>query len=212
MRGMRFGGFQPFTLSDFPGHTAAIVFTQGCNFRCPFCHNGALLPLLTPEENLIPESAVLDHLQRRKRQLEGLVVTGGEPTLQQALPKFLRKVKSMGFLIKLDTNGSRPEMLKALLDAGLVDFVAMDVKAPPHKYALLSGISAPTQAIEESVAIITWSGVKHHFRTTHVPGLLSHGDLQSIESMRPAGSTHVIQRFRPEHALDPSLQNMAETA
>jgi pyruvate formate lyase activating enzyme len=209
---MRFGGFQPFTLSDFPGRTAAIVFTQGCNFRCPFCHNGALLPLLTDEENLVPESVVLGHLHRRKRQLDGLVVTGGEPTLQQALPVFLRKIKSMGMLVKLDTNGSRPATLRALLDEGLVDYVAMDVKAPLHKYSLLTGIAAPTQSIEESMAIIKWSGVEHHFRTTHVPGLLSPGDLQNIEGMLPAGSAHVIQRFKPEHALDPALQNMAETA
>ncbi len=209
---MRFGGFQPFTLSDFPGRTAAIAFTQGCNFRCPFCHNGALLPLLTPEENLVPEVVVLDHLRRRKGQLEGLVVTGGEPTLQPALPVFLRKVKAMGFPVKLDTNGSRPEMLKALLDEGLVDFVAMDVKAPLHKYELLTGVAAPTRAIEESIAAITWSGVEHLFRTTHVPGLLTSGDLQSIRSALSAGSVHVIQRFRPEHALDLSLQDAADIA
>ena len=209
---MRFGGFQPFTLSDFPGRTAAIAFTQGCNFRCPFCHNGALLPLLVPEEELVPESVVLDHLHRRKGQLDGLVVTGGEPTLQQALPTFLRRVKSMGFQVKLDTNGSRPEMLKALLHERLVDFVAMDVKAPLHKYALLAGVATPTPAIEESMAAIKWSGVEHHFRTTHVPGLLSSSDLHSIEAALPAGSVHVIQRFRPEHALDRSLQPAAEIA
>lgn len=206
---MRFGGFQPFTLSDFPGRTAAIAFTQGCNFRCPFCHNGTLLPLLAPEENLVPESVVLNCLHRRKGQLDGLVVTGGEPTLQEALPTFLRRVKAMGFLIKLDTNGSRPVMLKTLLDEELVDFVAMDVKAPPNKYALLTGIAAPTPTIEESIAAIKWSGVEHHFRTTHVPGLLSASDLQSIEQALPTGSTHVIQRFRPEHALDASLRAAA---
>jgi pyruvate formate lyase activating enzyme len=118
----------------------------------------------------------------------------------------------MGFLVKLDTNGSRPEMLKALLDGGLVDFVAMDVKAPPHKYALLTGVAAPTQAIEESIAVISWSGVEHHFRTTHVPGLLSSGDLQSIQDTLPAGSAHVIQRFQPRHALDPALQAAADSA
>ena len=209
---MRFGGFQPFTLCDFPGRTAAIAFTQGCNFRCPFCHNGALLPLLVPEEQLVPESVVLDHLRRRRGQLEGLVVTGGEPTLQQALPTFLRRVKALGFLVKLDTNGSRPAMLKALLDEKLVDFVAMDVKAPLHKYALLAGVEAPALSIEESIAVIKWSGVEHHFRTTRVPGLLSSSDLQIIEHALPAGSTHVIQRFRPEHALDTALRATADIA
>ncbi len=168
--------------------------------------------MLTPEEDLIPESVVLDHLHRRRGQLEGLVVTGGEPTLQQALPTFLRKVKAMRFLVKLDTNGSRPGTIKALLDEGLVDFVAMDVKAPLHKYSLLTGMQAPTQAIEESIAVIKWSGVAHHFRTTHVPDLLSSRDLERIENLLPTGSAHVIQRFRPEHALDPSLQIAAGIA
>ena len=209
---MRFGGFQPFTLSDFPGRTAAIAFTQGCNFRCPFCHNAALLPMLAPEERLIPERVILEHLHRRRGRLEGLVVTGGEPTLQQGLPAFLKKVRSLGFATKLDTNGSRPEELRDLLDEGLLDFVAMDVKAPPHKYALLSGASLPANVMEESMAIIAASGVAHHFRTTHVPDLLSAGDLQSIAAQLPAGSPHVIQRFRREYALDPALRAGAETA
>ena len=209
---MRFGGFQPFTLSDYPGRTAAIAFTQGCNFRCPFCHNGALLSMLVPEEDLVPESVVLEHLHQRRRRLDGLVVTGGEPTLQPALSAFLRKVKAMGFLVKLDTNGSGPTLLKALLDEKLVDFVAMDIKAPPHKYPLLTGVSAPMQAIEESIAAITWSGVEHQFRTTHVPGLLTSGDVQSIVNALPDGAAHVVQRFRPEHALDPSLQRVVGIA
>jgi pyruvate formate lyase activating enzyme len=209
---MRFGGFQPFTLSDFPGRTAAIAFTQGCNFRCPYCHNGALLPMLVPEENLVPESVVLDHLRRRRMQLDGLVVTGGEPTLQPALPVFLRKVKGMGFLVKLDTNGSSPGVLKGLLDEELVDFVAMDIKAPSHKYSLLAGVPAPLRAIEKSIALIKWSGVEHQFRTTHVPELLSSGDLQSIVNSLPDGSAHVVQRFRPEHALDLSFRSLAGSA
>ncbi len=210
---MRFGGFQPFTLSDYPGRTAAIAFTQGCNFRCPFCHNGALLPMLVPEENLVPESVVLDHLRWRQGKLDGLVVTGGEPTLQPALPTFLHKVKNMGFLVKLDTNGSNPAILKALLDKGLVDFVAMDIKAPSHKYALLTGLSsAPLEAIEESITIILRSRVEHQFRTTHVSALLSATDLQSIANALPCGSTHVVQPFRPEHALVASLRDAAESA
>ena len=209
---MRFGGFQPFTLSDFPGRTAAIAFTQGCNFRCPFCHNAALLPMLTPEERLIPERIILEHLQRRRGRLEGLVVTGGEPTLQQGLPAFLRKVRALGFAVKLDTNGSRPDMLRTLLEEQLVDFVAMDVKAPAHKYALLSGMPRSAETIYESVALIAASGVEHHFRTTHVPDLLGVADLQAITAQLPAGSPHLIQQFRRDYALDPSLRQAAETA
>ena len=203
---MKFGGFQPLTLSDYPGITAAIAFTQGCNFRCPFCHNGALIPPMAAESCLLPESEILNHLRKRRGKLEGLVVTGGEPTIQPALPGFLRRVKSLGYKIKLDTNGSRPEVLAALLEQGLLDYIAMDLKAPLEKYALLGGVSVSMRALEESIALLAWSGVTHEFRTTVVPNLLTPQDLKQIESLVPAGSFWRRQAFRPEHALDPALR------
>ncbi len=210
---MRFGGFQPFTLSDYPGRMAAIAFTQGCNFRCPFCHNGALLPMAAPEETLVPEAVVLDHLYRRRGKLDGLVVSGGEPTLQKALPGFLRRVKDLGFLVKLDTNGSRPDVLRRLLEDGLVDFVAMDIKATPEKYGRLSGVDGVSWGcIEESIAAVTWSGVEHLFRTTMVPALLTPQDLHRIRELLPESSPHKIQQFNPENALEPALCTAVETA
>ena len=209
---MRFGGFQALTLSDYPGKTAAVVFTQGCNFRCPFCHNGGLLPAVADDRELVPEAFVLEELRRRRGLLDGLVVTGGEPTLQEALPAFLGKVRALGLLVKLDTNGSRPEMLARLLGAGLVDYVAMDVKAPRGKYDLLAGVRAPLDAVRESIRLIAASGVPHHFRTTVPPSLLDAADIGAIRRELPSGSPHLAQEFKPEHALDPAVCGAALTA
>lgn len=209
---MKFGGFQPFTLSDYPGRTAAIAFAQGCNFRCPFCHNGALLPVMVPEELLVPGETVLEHLKRRRGRLEGLVVSGGEPTLQAALPDFLRRVKRLEYQVKLDTNGSRPGMLARLLREGLVDFVAMDVKAPPEKYGLLCGTAAPLAGVRESMALLADSGIPHLFRTTVVPGLLDDHDLKRLEGFIPSGSPHIRQEFHADHALNPAACLTARSA
>lgn len=209
---MKFGGFQPFTLSDYPGRAAAIVFAQGCNFRCPFCHNGPLLPMMVQEECLVPEETVLEHLKRRRGRLEGLVVSGGEPTLQAALPGFLRRVKRLEYQVKLDTNGSRPEMLALLLRDGLVDFVAMDVKAPPEKYGLLCGGMAPMAEVGESMTLLVRSGVPHLFRTTVVPGLLGDYDLAVLAGIIPKDSPHILQEFNSEHALDPAACLTAQIA
>ena len=130
---MRIGGYVPCSLGDYPGRIAAVVFTQGCNWRCPWCHNPALV---YPEQFTasLPEDDVFARLAARRARLDGVVVTGGEPTLQPDLPVFLGRVKALGFLVKLDTNGSRPRVVRELLAAGLVDFVAMDVKAPFARY------------------------------------------------------------------------------
>ncbi len=203
---MRFGGFQPFSLSDYPGHIAAIAFAQGCNFRCPFCHNGDLLSFDPYEKTLYPEREILNMLRKRQGKLEGLVVTGGEPTLQLDLPRFLKLVKDIGYKIKLDTNGSQPLMLSRLIADRLVDYIAMDIKAPLAKYNRLSGTTVATERIEESIAIIAWSKLPHHFRTTAVTPLLTPADMHAIQQMVPSGSELVIQTFNPENALDPSLR------
>ena len=203
---MRFGGFQPFSLSDYPGHIAAIAFAQGCNFRCPFCHNGDLLSFDPYEKTLYPEREILNMLRKRQGKLEGLVVTGGEPTLQLDLPRFLKLVKDIGYKIKLDTNGSQPLMLSRLIADRLVDYIAMDIKAPLAKYNRLSGTTVATERIEESIAIIAWSKLPHHFRTTAVTPLLTPADIHAIQQMVPSGSELVIQTFNPENALEPSLR------
>ncbi len=203
---MKIGGLEPFTLSDFPGCAAAVVFAQGCNFRCPFCHNGTLIPSAVGEENLIPEDRVLDFLRSRRGRLEGVVVSGGEPTIQPDLAEFLRKVKGMGFATKLDTNGSRPDVVGHLIRERLVDYVAMDVKGPLYAYDRLAGTPTAANRILESIRLIAGSGVKHEFRTTVVKPLLDAEDLRETRALVPESSPYRLQAFRPENALDPALR------
>lgn len=201
---MKIGGLQPFTASDFPCRTAAIVFTQGCNFHCPFCHNGSLLPL--DGEPLFSEAEVLSFLDRRRNLLDGVVISGGEPCLQEDLAGFCRKIKDMGFALKLDTNGSRPEVLTKLLARDLVDFIAMDIKAPLHRLKELTGTALHAPQIQQSIAIIAESGIKHLFRTTDVTPLLSAEDHRQIREMVPSGSSHIVQPFTAANALSPALR------
>ena len=203
---VKIGGLTRFSLCDFPGRSSAVVFTQGCNFRCPFCHNGSLIPVDAPSESLIPESEVFEFLKGRRGQLDGVVISGGEPTIQPDLIAFLRTVKALGYPIKLDTNGTRPDVLSAVLGDALVDFVAMDVKAPSHGYNRLTGVRAPVNAVRESLSIIAKSGLPHEFRTTFVEQLLSADDIGAIREMIPAESLHRLHEFRPEYALDPMLR------
>lgn len=208
---MRIGGFQKFSLSDFPGHPAAIVFTQGCNFRCPFCHNGDLIPETPNDGLLIPEDFVLSYLRSRAGKLDGLVVTGGEPTLQTDLASFLSKVRKIGYRIKVDTNGSRPDVLELLISGGLVDFIAMDVKAPARSYDRLTGVNAPISEITRSIDLLSCCGIEHEFRTTHVSSLLSDDELDGVAGMIPDGSTFRLQTFNPSRAFDRSLRTTDET-
>jgi len=203
---VQIGGLNSFSLSDFPGHVAAVVFTQGCNFRCPYCHNGSLISRDPPASALIPLEEVFLFLEKRRGQLNGVVVSGGEPTLQLDISHFFYRVRSMGYQIKLDTNGSRPEALAKLLLEGLVDFIAMDIKAPFELYDRLTGVRAPKKQLEESIALITRSGIDHEFRTTVVEPLLSERDLQAIQEMVPHRSRHRLQEFQYENALDPVLR------
>lgn len=203
---MLIGGIERFTLSDFPGRSAAVVFTQGCNFRCPFCHNGGLMPARPPTEgSLIPAKEALAFLATRRRKLDGVVVSGGEPTLQPDLAEFLREIRALGFATKLDTNGSRPETLRLLLDADLLDYVAMDLKAPLALYPKLAGVPVDVGAIATSVALVAASGVAHEFRTTVVEPLLTSADVAAIRALVPPKSTWRAQAFRPELAHDPAL-------
>ncbi len=209
---MKFGGLQPFTLSDFPGHVAAIAFAQGCNFRCPYCHNGSLLRRETEPGSTLGGDQVIGFLLSRLTKLDGLVVTGGEPTIQEDLPAFLRQVKDLGLAVKLDTNGSHPEMLARIIAQNLADFVAMDVKAPLKKYEQLAGVFVPPGAILQSIHLLAASGVSHEFRTTAVEALLPSQDLACIRGMLPSASTHRIQPFISENARDPMLRTGSPTA
>ena len=192
---MLIGGFQPFTLSDYPGRPAAIVFTQGCNFRCPYCHNRSLWPLSTAKSPPHTPKKVLEFMNHRQDRLRGVVITGGEPTLQDELSEFLQELKRMKFSVKLDTNGSRPEVVAALLADGLVDYIAMDIKVPLEKYTLLCGRPVDTDAICRSITVIADGGLPFHFRTTFYRPLLAESDLEALKNMLPPHAKHLTQAY-----------------
>ena len=164
---MIIAGLQKMTLLDFPGKVACTVFLQGCNFRCPFCHNSGLLG--AAGEPFLDEEALLSFLKSRKGLLDGVCVTGGEPTLQPGLPGLLAQIRAMGFAVKLDTNGSRPDILRSLAEAGLLDYVAMDVKNSPSRYAETAGMApALLPKIEESLKFLLSGSLDYELRTTMV--------------------------------------------
>lgn len=192
---MVFSGFQKLTLLDFPQKTAAIVFTKGCNFRCPFCHNASLVTGVVFEE--FSEDEVLAYLDKRKKLLDGLSVTGGEPLMQEGLAAFIRKVKALGYAVKLDTNGTYPDRLRALLDEGLLDYVAMDIKNSEGEYLKTAGIvnTALLERVKESIAILKASGVTHEFRTTLVRGLHTEESVLGAAELVRGSERYYLQRF-----------------
>lgn len=195
---MTFAAYLPLSLCDYPGKVSSVVFTQGCNFRCPWCHNKHLLPRESGPGARDGASVLAELAARRNRGLvEGLVVTGGEPTLHEDLPDFLGNAKATGLAVKLDTNGSNPETLSLCLQKGLVDFIAMDVKAPWANYEALAGTPVDTEALRASIRLIASSGIPHQFRTTRVEPLLTPDDCAEIERQIPPGSPHVWQNYRP---------------
>jgi pyruvate formate lyase activating enzyme len=190
---MNIGGFQSYSLCDFPGKVSAVIFIQGCNFRCPYCHNQSLLPSRASADHLIPAPSILERLEHRRDVIDGVVLCGGEPTLQTDLPEFTEEICRMGYAVKLDTNGSRPHMMKRLLDAGLLDYVAMDIKAPWTKYALLAGNKVAIDDLQASIRLLNSSGVEHEYRTTFIRELLTQKDMEDIKALLPAGTLHRIQ-------------------
>ncbi len=192
---MRIAGFRKLTLLDYPGKVACTVFTAGCNYRCPFCHNASLvLPHRTPEE--IPRDEVLRFLSRRAGVLEGVCVTGGEPLLQEGLQGFLQELRSLGYRVKLDTNGSLPGPLRELLEKGLVDYVAMDIKNSPEKYPLTAGVrDAGLGALRESVSLLMESAVPCEFRTTVVREFHELEDIAAISRWIRGADRYYLQAF-----------------
>lgn len=192
---MNISGFQKLTLLDFPEKTAATVFTGGCNMRCPFCHN-ALLVTEFDGSSEFSEEEVLSYLKKRAGILDGICITGGEPLLQKDIGEFMKKVKALGIAIKLDTNGSFPEKLRSLVEAGLVDYVAMDIKNSKGKYAETVGIAnfdiAP---IEESIRYLMSSGVDYEFRTTIVREFHTVEDIASIAEWVSGAKRYFLQNF-----------------
>lgn len=189
-------GLQKLTLLDFPEKMACIVFTFGCNFRCPFCHNASLVLAGRADDTAIPEEEFFSFLQKRKGVLEGVCVTGGEPTLQPDLLPFLRRIKELGYAVKLDTNGYRPRVLKAAVEAGVVDYVAMDIKNSLARYGETVGISRfDTSPVEASAAYLMEGHVPFEFRTTLVKGLHTPGDLAEIGVWLKGDEAFFLQGF-----------------
>jgi len=205
---MVIGGFQKFSLADFPGKISAIVFTRGCNFRCPYCHNPELVDP-SRYANEIPQSEIMRFLGARRGQLQGVVLTGGEPTLHDDLPSFLAEIRALGFATKLDTNGSNADLLQAVIHDSLVDYIAMDIKAPLAFYPRIAGVPVRAEDIERSVRLVIGSGLPHEFRSTYEGSLLSPQDMEAIAETVRGCAQFVVQGFRPSGALDPAMRALA---
>ena len=193
---MNIYGHQKTTLLDYPGQVATTIFTGGCNFRCPFCHNS---DLVINTNNIMPilEEEILTFLAKRKKVLSGICITGGEPTLQPDLPSFIKKVRALGYKIKLDTNGYLPDKLTDLLNENLLDYIAMDIKAGFSNYSKVSGIpNFKIEPIIKSISVIENSGVDYEFRTTVVKELHNKQDFYEIKDMLSPQSSYYLQSFQ----------------
>ena len=193
---MQIHGFHKLTLLDYPGNLAATIFLGGCNMRCPFCHNASLV-INPSSQPAIPAEEVIDNLRRRIGVLEGVCITGGEPTLYPDLPEFIQKIKSMNFKVKLDTNGTNPDMIKALLRENMIDYVAMDIKNSQEKYSLTTGTQQPQlQLLDETIHYLITSTYDYEFRTTIVKELHSKEDILSIAHWIQGAKAYYLQSYR----------------
>ncbi len=206
-------GLQKLTLVDYPGKCACILFSGACNFRCPFCQNGSLV--LSPEnEPVIPDEEIFSFLEKRKRMLEGVVVTGGEPTINSDLIPFLGRIKEIGYSVKLDTNGYMPKVLEDAVRSGFVDYVAMDIKTSLDEYSVLSGVKTDTERIEESIDFLLSGEVDYEFRTTVVEELHNASNFEKIGEKIKGARRYFLQSFVPSEDTisggftTPSLERM----
>ena len=188
-------GLQKLSLVDFPGKLAAVIFLQGCNFKCGYCHNPALVALEGPEA--LGQEEVLDYLKSRKDKLEGVVITGGEPTIHGDLAGFIKRISGIGLKVKLDTNGSNPKFLKEIISEGLLDYVAVDIKTSFRKYHLVSKSETAAACVAETVEICLSSNIPYELRTTCVPGIVEEDDLHDIGRAVRGAKLYCLQQFRP---------------
>jgi len=198
-------GFQKTSVIDYPGKMCSVVFVAKCNFRCPYCQNPDLI-LNYKKIPTIPEREIFEHLDKKRKWVDGVCITGGEPCLYESLVDFIKKLKSMGFLIKLDTNGTNPEMLKYMIKKKLLDYIAMDIKAPINRYSEVAGVKVNVMDIRRSVSMILKSGIDYEFRTTVVPKLFGDEDMISIGKWLKGAKRYCIQQFRPMKTLDKSYE------
>lgn len=193
---MQIHGFNKTTLLDYPKHLAATIFLGGCNMRCPFCHNASLVMSATSQPT-IPEEEVISYLEKRKNILEGVCITGGEPTLYPELPDLICKIKKLGYQIKLDTNGTNPKMLASLLSEGILDYIAIDIKNSKEKYPLTTGIhSISLEPILESVTLVKASSIDYEFRTTIIKEYHTAQDMLSIGNWLSGAKAYYLQSYK----------------
>lgn len=198
------GGLQKTSLLDYPDKISCIVFTCNCNFRCGYCHNPELFAKKSPALN-VPD--FFNFLKTRKGKLDAVVITGGEPTLQSGLANFMQRIKELGFLIKLDTNGTNPNVLEDLLNKNLLNYIAMDIKAPQDKYQKITNVCFDTSKIQKSIDLIIKSGIDYEFRTTVVKSQLNFEDFEKIGKLINGAKRYYLQKFIPSKILDNSLHN-----
>lgn len=200
-------GFVPVSLVDWPGKIASVVFVGGCNFRCHFCYNPELV-LHSDKLPSINEEEIFEYLNKKKNWLDGVVISGGEPTLKKGLLHFCQKVKDLGFLVQIQTNGTNPEMLQKLIQRELVDYIAMDIKEPLEKYESIVGVPIDKEKIQKSIDLIIKNPqIQSEFRTTIVPGLINKEDIEQIGEWIGSG-VYYLQQFRPEESLDPKFREI----
>jgi pyruvate formate lyase activating enzyme len=194
---LRIGGFNKLTTQDFPGNLACIIFTSGCNFNCDYCYNRDLVESKAPE---IDQDEIFSYLEKRKNMIDGVVISGGEPTIWDDLIPFIKKIREYGFKVKLDTNGYRPEVLKEIIDNKLVDYIAMDIKAIFNEYFKVIKKDIDTNKILESIELIKKSNIDHEFRTTIIKGIHTIEDLEKMINLVD-GDPYFLQNFRMEDTV-----------
>ena len=196
-------GLQKLSLVDYPGHLSAVVFLQGCNFRCGYCQNPALVKLEKAFE--VSEEDIFSFLELRKEKLEGVVISGGEPAIHNDLPELIRRISGYGLKVKLDTNGSRPSVIENLLGENLLDYIALDIKTSLPKYHLVTDQKNIIEAMTESVRLTMSSGLPYEFRTTCVPGIVDEEDFRAIGELVDGAERYFLQQFRPDITYDEAL-------
>ena len=202
---MIFGGLQKNSLIDFPEKMSCVLFLSGCNFDCPYCHNPDLAKGRPATPSPLDEAWVCDFLDRHRGFLDGVVISGGEPTLQEELPALCKKIKQMGYPVKLDTNGSRPQVIESLIDGGLVDYIAMDIKTDPFQYAPFIVKDCNPDHILTSIRLIMDSSLDYEFRTTCVKPIVDEKGIENIATLIDGADSYVLQRFRPSSVLHPEF-------
>ncbi len=204
---MKIGGLQKISLIDFPGRIAAVIFTQGCNLRCPYCQNPDLIK--TTATSLISPDTVREYLLSRKKQLDGITITGGEPLMQKDILETIKKIKNLGYEVKIDTNGTFPEILEKLIANGNIDYIAMDIKASPQNYSEIVGKRISFEPIRKSIEIIMDGNVSYEFRSTLVPGFHNEKMIEEMARIIMGAEKYVLQNLSGYHTLDPEYSRLS---